>query len=129
MERPLATIGHRSDLCLDMQRLVCAKRHLGDAVDGARRAEYRAYSEALAPRNVFTRFIPRHGQTKRRACGTPLSEMGDVPAIISTPTVCGSFPSSRSSWQPEAIFDKLVYSAFHDGRLHAFLKKVGSTAF
>jgi len=122
MTEPIAS-AHAVHLCLDMQRLFEPGRPWATPWMERVTPNVVRLAEAFGARNVFTRFIP------------PLHP-GDAPGrwarlYAKWPQVCrNQLPAVELDLiadlarfvPPCPVFDKAAYSAFHDGRLHAFLR-------
>jgi nicotinamidase-related amidase len=81
-------------------------------------------AEAFGPRTVFTRFIPPvHAQDLPGVWQAFYEKWRDVTRATVNAELLRLIPELERFAPPAEVFDKAVYSAFHDGRLHRFLQQ------
>jgi nicotinamidase-related amidase len=125
MERPL-TLESTIHLCLDMQLLFAPGSIWATPWMARVTPNIVRICEALAPRNVFTRFIPQARADEAPGMWNAFyRKWEDVTRDHLDTNYLRLIPELEKFTPTAAIFDKLVYSAFHDGRLHAFLQQKG----
>jgi nicotinamidase-related amidase len=80
-------------------------------------------AERFRAGNVFTRFIPPlHADDARGTWHAFYEKWDKVTRDTLDPTLLELIPELTQFAPPAQVFDKSVYSAFHDGRLHRFLQ-------
>jgi nicotinamidase-related amidase len=122
MESPIAE-EKTVHLCLDMQRLF-APGSVWETPWMARvTPNVVRLSERFGARNVFTRFIPPlHSEDAPGMWQAFYRKWKNVTRSTLPPDILGVIPELERFAPPGELFDKSVYSAFHDGRLHLFLQ-------
>ena len=111
-------------LCLDMQRLFAQGAVWSTPWMSRVLPVVERMAEAFQPRNVFTRFIPP-GQPDEAAgrWRAFYDKWANVTRDSLNRDNLRLVPELERFTPPAAVFDKVVYSAFYDGRLHSFLQE------
>lgn len=126
MSNPLGTLEAAVHLCVDMQRLFAAEgpwptpwmdRVLPQAVRIAERAP---------ERTIFTRFLTPHvSQTPPGFWRDYYEKWPQARRGVIDEALLELLPLLGRLAPPARVFDKYVYSAFADGRLHGGLREAG----
>jgi nicotinamidase-related amidase len=79
--------------------------------------------ERAPAQTILTRFLtPHHPEAMPGMWRVYYRKWADVTRDRIDPAVLGLMPELRGFTPPAAVFDKMVYYAFADGRLHAHLQ-------
>jgi nicotinamidase-related amidase len=80
--------------------------------------------ECAPAQTIFTRFLtPPHPEAMPGMWRAYYRKWADVTRDKIDPAILGLMPELRGFTPPGAVFDKMVYSAFADGRLHEHLQE------
>ncbi|WP_323717947.1 cysteine hydrolase family protein [Paracoccus aminovorans] len=116
-------------LCIDMQRLFAPGSPWAVPWIENTRPAVAALVAARPERTVFTRFIPPEGQGA--APGTWARYYAEWPQMLRERLDrewLELLPELARHVPPARVIDKPVYSPWHDGRLHRFLRSAGISA-
>lgn len=117
-------LGSAAHLCIDMQRLFSPGGPWATPWMDRVLPQVVRLVEHTPARTVFTRFL-----TPRRADEMPgmwrayYQKWQNVTRERMDPTLLDLVPALQVYTPPAAVFDKFVYSAFHTGMLHKFLRQ------
>jgi nicotinamidase-related amidase len=125
-ERPLH-LDHRAlHLCVDMQRLFAAEGPWPTPWMARVLPRAASLAERFPERTVFTRFItPERPEDMSGMWRRYYERWRETTRQRLDPHLLDLMPPLAALVPPAAVFDKMVYSAFADGRLHPLLQGRG----
>jgi nicotinamidase-related amidase len=119
-------IGAARHLCIDMQRLFSREGPWPTPWMERVLPVVLRLAERSAQRTIFTRFItPRQPEGMPGVWRDYYRKWRDVTREYLDPAMLELMPELRRLAPPALVFDKMVYSAFADGRLHQILREDG----